>query len=153
MLKKILLVVVVLLAAVGAFVIYGTYKVVDVTLDEIVKEHEPQIRQYMQLGEEEQNKYILDNADVIIKDMIADAKPEEKADMELMEKAKGDPDVQKALINLGRSVMARGILRLESDLSAEVKAKYKKEADGLKDKFNQYCEALDAAGKKLKAAQ
>ena len=49
--------------------------------------------------------------------------------------------------------MARGILRLESDLSAEVKAKYKKEADGLKDKFNQYCEALDAAGKKLKAAQ
>ena len=153
MLKKILLVVAVLLVAVGAFVIYGTYKVVDITLDEIVKEHEPQIRQYMQLGEEEQNKYILDNADVIIKDMVADAKPEEKADMELMEKTKGDPDVQKATINLGRSVMARGILRLDDNLSAEVKAKYKKEADGLKDKFKQYFDALEVAGNKLKAAQ
>lgn len=153
MLKKILLIVVVLLAAVGAFVIYGTYKVVDITLDEIVKEHEPQIRQYIQLGEEEQNKYILDNADMIIKDMVADAKPEEKADMELVEKTKGDPDVQKTLINLGRSIMARGILRLDDNLSAEVKEKYKKEADGLKSKLEQYGNALEKATEKLKAAQ
>lgn len=153
MLKKILIVIVILLAAVGAFVIYGTYKVVDVTIDETVKEHEPQIRQYMQLGAEEQNKYILENADMIIKNIIAESKPEEKADMELMEKTKGDPDVQKAIIDLGRSVMAKAILRLESELSAEVKANYQKEADGLKDKFKRYCDAQEAAEKKLKAAQ
>lgn len=153
MLKKILLVVVVLLAAVGAFVVYGTYKVVDITLDEIVKEHEPQIRQYMQLSDEEQNKYILENADMIIKDMVADAKPEEKADMELVEKTKGDPEVQKTLINLGRSIMARGILRLDDNLSAEVKEKYKKEAEDLKSKLEQYGNALEKATEKLKAAQ
>lgn len=153
MLKKILIAVAVLLVAVGAFVVYGTYKVVDITLDEIVKEHEPQIRQYMQLSDEEQNKYILENADMIIKDMVADAKPEEKADMELVEKTKGDPDVQKTLINLGRSIMARGILRLDDNLSAEVKEKYKKEAEDLKSKLEQYGDALEKATEKLKAAQ
>ncbi|MBR3049974.1 MAG: hypothetical protein IKG61_00805, partial [Selenomonadaceae bacterium] len=55
--KKILLVIVVILAVIGAFTIYGSYKVVD----EAIKAKEPQLRQYVQMDEAAQNKYIVDN--------------------------------------------------------------------------------------------
>lgn len=154
MLKKVILTVVAVLIAGGALMLYGTYKVANVAIDEALKEHEPQLRQYMQMSEAEQNQYVLDNAAVLMKDIIADAKPEEKADMELIEKTKDDPVVQKALVELGRSVTAKAILRLDTltaDMSAEVKAKYQKESDEFKSKLEAYGQAVKAAEKNLNA--
>ena len=62
MLKKILLTIIAVLVAGGALMLYGTYK----AADEFVKKNEPQLRQYIQLDEAAQNKYVLENADDIL---------------------------------------------------------------------------------------
>ena len=70
MIKKIILTIVAVLVAGGALMIYGTYK----AADEFVKTNEPQLRQYAQLDEAEQNKYVLDHADEILAQASASVK-------------------------------------------------------------------------------
>lgn len=152
MIKKILLTVVVLLIVGGALMIYGTYKVAN----EVLKEQEPMLRQYVQMTEEEQNKYILEHADEIITKAAANAKPEEKADVELVEATKNDPAVKKALVDLGRALLAVAIMHSEpivNDINDDLKAKFQQEEDDLTNRLEKYSTALETAKEKLKAAQ
>ena len=152
MLKKIILTIIAVLVAGGALVIYGTYK----AADDFVQKNEPQLRQYVQLDEAAQNSYILEHADEIIAQAAANAKPEEKAETEIIEKTKSDPEVQKAVVNLGRAIMAAAILHSEpivKDLNDNLKAKFQKEKDELTDRLEKYGDVLKAAESKLKAAQ
>ncbi len=152
MIKKIILTIVAVLVAGGALMIYGTYK----AADEFVKTNEPQLRQYAQLDEAEQNKYVLDHADEILAQASASVKPEERADVELLEKIKDDPAVQKALADLGRAIMAAAILHSEpivQDLNDRLKEKFQQEKSQLTDRLEKYSEVMTKAGEKLKAAQ
>ena len=147
--KRILLTVVAVLVAGGAVMLYGTYKAVN----DAVKEKEPQLRQYVQLDEAAQNKYIVDNFTELLNgtDLDKDGKPEDKEKLEQFKKANAALDIQKAFVELGRSFMASAVLMSESianDLSADVKAKYQQESDQLEPRLDRYSKLLEAAGVK-----
>ena len=151
MLKKVLLTILVILAVGGALMMYGTYKVID----ETIKEKEPQLRQYVQMDEAAQNKFILDNVTELLEgiDLDKDGKPEEKEKLELLKKANTNPEIQQALIEVGRSFLATGVLMFDSiskDMSADVKAKYQKESDEFEARADKYSNLLEAAGLKIK---
>ena len=148
--KKVILTIVAVLVAGGALMLYGTYKVVDNTL----KEKEPQLRQYMQLDEAAQNKYIADNVTELLNgiDLDNDGKPEDKEQLELMKKANANPEIQQALVEVGRSFLASTILFSDSitkDMSADVKAKYEKESNEFETRLDKYTKLLEAAGVKI----
>ena len=147
--KKILLVIVVILAIIGAFTLYGTYKVVD----NAFKAKEPQLRQYMQLDEAAQNKFIIDNFTELLEgeDLNKDGKPEDKEQLELFKKANANPEIQQALADVGRSLMAKAILMsdaISKDMSADVKAKYQKESEQFEARADKYSKLLEVAGVK-----
>ncbi|MBR4641399.1 MAG: hypothetical protein IKO74_01605 [Selenomonadaceae bacterium] len=148
--KKVILTIVAVLVAGGALMLYGTYKVVDNTL----KEKEPQLRQYMQMDEAAQDKYISDNFTELLNgiDLDKDGKPEDKEQLELMKKANANPEIQKALVEVGRSFLASTILFSDSitkDMSADVKAKYEKESNEFETRLDKYTKLLEAAGVKI----
>ena len=152
MLKKILIGVVVLFIAGAALMTYGTYKVAD----EVLKEKEPQLRQYLQLDEAAQNQYVMEHANEVFGDMLKqDVKPEDKETVERFEAAQKYPEVQQAQLKLGRSLLAEAIIHSDAivkDLSADVKAKYQAEADKFTDNVKVYRDVLEQVGKKIKAA-
>ncbi|MBR0260602.1 MAG: hypothetical protein IJQ85_02300 [Selenomonadaceae bacterium] len=149
--KKIILTIVAVLFAGGALMMYGTYKAVDDTL----KQKEPQLRQYVQMDETAQNKYILDNVTELLAgiDLNKDGKPEDKEQMELFKKANtNNPEIQQALADVGRSFMAATVLLSESitkDMSADVKAKYEKESGEFETRLDKYTKLLEAVGIKI----
>lgn len=149
MLKKILLAILAILAIVGAVALYSTYKVVDTS----IKLKEPQLRQYVQMAEAAQNKYIVDNYVEIMDgmDINKDGTPEQKAELELFKQMNTDPNVKQALIELGRSLMATAVLmsdNVTNELSAENKAKYEQERDQLTTRLENYNKLLEAQGVK-----
>ena len=152
MIKKVLLTIVALLIVGGALMIYGTYKVTD----EALKEKEPILRQYVQMTEEQQNNYIIEHVDEIIDQAATSNKPEEKAGAEILEATKNDPAVQKAVVDLGRALLAAAVMHSEplvKDMNDSLKAKFQKEKDDLTNRLEKYSDALKAAEEKLKAAQ
>ena len=156
MLKKILIGVIVLFIAGAALMTYGTYKVVDEGLDDFVKEKEPQLRQYLQLDEAAQNKFVMEHGAEFLDMILKESKPEEKADIEFFQKANQNPEVQKAFIQLGRSIFAKGVLRSETlskNLPDDVKAKYQAEADKFTDNFKVYGEIVEQVDEKIKTAK
>ena len=156
MLKKILIGVIVLFIAGAALMTYGTYKVIDEGLDDFVKEKEPQLRQYLQLDEAAQNKFVMEHGAEFLDMILKESKPEEKADIEFFQKANQNPEVQKAFIQLGRSIFAKGVLRSETlskNLPDDVKAKYQAEADKFTDNFKVYGEIVEQVDEKIKAAK
>ncbi len=149
MLKKILLAILAILAIVGAVALYSTYKVVDTS----IKLKEPQLRQYVQMDEAAQNKYIVDNYVEIMDgmDINKDGTPEQKAELELFKQMNTDPNVKQALIEMGRSLMATAVLmsdNVTNELSAENKAKYEQERDQLTTRLENYNKLLEAQGVK-----
>lgn len=145
--KKVLLTIVAVLVAGGAVMLYGTYKVVD----DAVKAKEPQLRQYVQMDAAAQDKYIVDNFTELLNgaDLNKDGKPEDKETLERFKQANTNPEIQKALVELGRSFMASAALMSESitkDMSADVKDKYQKESDQLETRLDKYSKLLEAAG-------
>ncbi|MBR1646317.1 MAG: hypothetical protein IJ685_06020 [Selenomonadaceae bacterium] len=153
MLKKILLTIIAVLIAGGALMIYGTYKVAD----EAIKAKEPQLRQYIQLDEAAQNKYVIEHAEELLKEVTTeDVSPEDKEDMELFNEAQKYPEMQAALLKVGRSLFAKAIVHSDAivkDLSADVKAKYQAEADAFSDNLKVYGDTLKQIGDKIKAAK
>ena len=152
MIKKILLGLVVLGIIVVAFMGYGTYKVAD----EFLKEKEPQLRQYIQLDEAAQNKYILDNMNELFMkvDLDKDGKPEDKENLKRLMKLNEQPEIQNAFVNVGRSVLAGAILFSDSivkDMSADVKEKYQKEADEFEARADKYSKLIEAADPTFKS--
>lgn len=149
MLKKILLAILAILAVVGAVALYSTYKVVDTS----IKLKEPQLRQYVQMDEAAQNKYIVDNYVEIMDgmDINKDGTPEQKAELELFKQMNNDPNVKQALIEMGRSLMATAVLmsdNVTNELSAEDKTKYERERDQLTTRLENYNKLLEAQGVK-----
>ena len=145
--KKVLLTIVAILVAGFAVMLYGTYKVVDTAL----QAKEPQLRQYMQLDEAAQNKYIVDNFTELLEgaDLDKDGTPEDKEQLELLKKANTNPEIQQALADVGRSLMAEAILMSDAitkDMSADVKAKYQKESEQFETRADKYSKLLEAAG-------
>lgn len=148
MLKKILIAVLILGVIVVAFIGYSTYKLAN----EALKEQEPMLRQYMQMSMSEQNEYIITHAKEIIAQSLEKATPEDKAALELAEKTKDDPTVQRALVNFGRSFMAALIMHSDAivkDMIDDVKSDYQIEADALKANADAYDQALEDAKKRL----
>ena len=111
MIKKILLGVVILGLIAFAIIGYGTYKVAD----EALKEREPQLRQYLQLDAAAQDKYVLERIDDILStaDLDKDGKTEDKETIERLKELNTQPEIQNALIQFGRSVIATGIMLSE----------------------------------------
>lgn len=157
MIKKILIGLVILSAIVGVISVglmgYGTYKVAD----EVIKAQEPKLRHYIQLDEAAQNKYILENVDELLAkvDLDKDGKPEDKEKVQrLRELNSTQPEIQSALVDLGRSFMATGVMisdPIVKDLSADVKAKYEKESDQLEARLDKYSKLVDAVDPSLLA--
>ena len=148
MLKKILIAVLILGVIAVAFIGYSSYRLAD----EVIKEQEPELRQYIQMSEKVQNAYVLEHAKDIISRAKLYAKPEEKASLELADKTKDDPAVQKALLDFGRSFMAMLIVHSDAiakDMSADVKSKYQSEADKFTASLDAYSNALEDAKKRL----
>ncbi|MBR6713602.1 MAG: hypothetical protein IKI76_11510 [Selenomonadaceae bacterium] len=148
--KKVLLVILVILAIIGAFTIYGSYKVVD----NAIQAKEPQLRQYVQMDEAAQNKYLIDNYLEIMDgvDINKDGTPEEKAELELLKQVNTAPDVKQALIEMCRSLMATAVLmsdNVTNELSASDKAKYQQERSQLETRLDKYGKLLEAAGMKI----
>ncbi|MBQ3451634.1 MAG: hypothetical protein IJL12_04595 [Selenomonadaceae bacterium] len=156
MFKKILIVFAIIgvIAVIGFVALgYGTYKIAD----GVLTKYEPQMRQYIQMDEAAQNKYVLENigkflADVKI-DIDRDGKPEDKESIKRLLELNTQPEIEKALINVGRSLMAMGITASDSivkDMSADVKAKYEKETEEFEARLNKYSELIEAADPSFK---
>ena len=129
--------------------IYGSYKVVD----NAIQAKEPQLRQYVQMDEAAQNKYIVDNYIDIMDgvDINKDGTPEQKAELELLKQVNTAPDVRQALVEMGRSLMATAVLmsdNVTNELSADDKAKYQQERDQLTARLEKYSDLVEAAGVK-----
>lgn len=140
-----------ILGVIGVAVMgYSTYKIAN----EALKEKEPQLRQYMALDEAAQNKYVLEHIDELLTqvDLDKDGKPEDKEKIELLKKLNTQPDIQNALADAGRSFMAKAIMlsdHIVKDMSADVKAKYEKEAGQLEARFEKYGKLAEAAEPRL----
>ena len=150
LLKKILIGVVILGVIVVALIGYGTYT----AADEALKQHEPQLRQYLQMDEAAQNKYVLDNIiEVSAKvDLDKDGKPEDKEKIERFLKLNTQPDIQKALVDVGRSTVAKFIIMSEpivKDMTPDIKAKYEKEAEEFDMRAEKYRKLIEAADPSL----
>ena len=151
MLKKVLIGVVILGAIVVAFLGYSTYKVAD----EVLKEAEPRLRNYLQMDEAAQNQYILNNFNEVLPevDLNKDGKPEDKERLQRLMKLNEQPEIQKAFIDVNRSSLAGLILSYEpivKDMSADDKAKYEKEAKEFEARADKYSKLVEAADPTLK---
>ena len=147
--KKIFIGVVVLGIIVAALLGISTY----MFADEVVKAHEPQLRQYIQLDTAAQNEYIIKNADELLLQAATEAtEPQDKAEMELLNKAKDDPEFRKALVDLGRSFLARAIMHSDAivkEMSEAQKTQYQNEADKLSASIKEYDAARKAVLSRL----
>ena len=152
MFKKLFLLIVAVLIAGGALVVFGTYK----AADDFVAKNEPQLRQYAQMDEAAQNQYIVEHADEIISQASTEADSAGKSEASLLMKIKDDPAVQKATADLGRAIMAAAILHsdaLAQELNASLKEKFRQEKNELTNRLEKYKEVLEAEEAKFKAAQ
>lgn len=128
--KKLLLAVGILAALGIGLLSYGVMKFEDVYTEKI----KPDMQQYVQMNQEEQDKYIITNLEKLLKGIQSeDAKTDDKVKMDL-EAVQKDEAVRQAGVAFGRSVCAH-LINVSEDitktLSPEDKAKYKKEADAL----------------------
>lgn len=150
MIKKIFLTIVAVLVAGAALSIYGMY----MAADDVIKTSEPQLREYVQMDEPAQNKYVLDHADELLAQAALETDdPEDKQTLNLWSEIKNDPAVQKATTELGRAILAAAVLHSEAivkDMNAQLKAKFEQEKSELTDRLAKYSDVVDAAEKALK---
>lgn len=110
--------------------------------DEYIKEKEPEVRQYVQMTETEQNSYVEKNMDELFMSISKEIKPDDKdIDQAKLEEMKNDPELRAAGIKLGRSILASfamGSENISKELSAEDKTKYQAEADSLETRIDDY---------------
>jgi len=147
--KKILLTIVAVLVAGAALSIYGMYT----AMNNVVKTNETQLREYVQMDDAAQDKYVLEHADDLLEQVAVEAKDsDEKKDANLLLEIKNDPAVQKATTELGRAILAAAILHSEpivKDMNAQLKAKFEQEKSEFTDRLTKYADALDAAEKQF----
>ena len=115
-----------------------------------VKEKEPELRQYVQMTEEEQNSYIEKNTDELFRkiDVYAEKNKDDLTaeEKESWKKFESDPEAKAASLQLGRSLVAGLIMSSENivkELSAEDKEKYEKESELLSERTEIYKNLLE----------
>lgn len=145
-----------ILAIIGAIVIV-TIVVLGITTcgvmkvaDDWVKEKEPEMRQYVQMNEAEQNAYVEKHMDELFRrvDVYAEKHSAESTpeDREVWKKFENDPEAKAAGLQLGRSLVAALVMSSENitnELSTEDKAKYEKESNELETRTDAYTKIAD----------
>lgn len=150
--RKVFLIVGIL--AIMVFVVLGvTMCGVMKVADEWVKEKEPELRQYVQMTEIEQNEYVEKHKDELFRRVEEYVEAhQENASKEVREKwaeFEKDPEAKAAGIQLGRSIVAALIMASEpiiKELSADDNAKYEKEASETEDRTEIYKKLLEKYG-------
>lgn len=107
-----------------------------------LQEKEPEFRQYVTMSTEEQNAYIEKNISELAQIIMHDANSTEKANFDKMQ---ADLELKAAELQFGRSVVAGLILSSENivkDLSEDIKAQFKAEADALDARSHKYTELM-----------
>ena len=143
-----------ILAVIGAIVIVA-FVVLGVTTcgimkvaDEALKEREPQLRQYVQMTEEEQNAYVEKNMDELFAGISREIKPDDtKIDKEKLAEMEKDPAVRAAGIQLGRSLVATFIISSDAilkDLSDEDKSKFQAESAEMEKRLEAHSKLVNA---------
>ena len=87
-------------------------------------------------------------------DLDKDGKPEDKEKLARLKELNSQPEIQKALIDAGKSLMAVAIMLSEpivNDLTPELKAKYQTESDELEARVEKYSKLIEAADPSFKA--
>ena len=140
MAKKILMIVGALVLV--AIVVLGvTMCGVKQVADEKLKEKEPQLRQYVQMTEVDQNTYVEKNMNELFTTIIGELKDDKEISKENLQKLESDPEAKAAGIQLGRSIVAMFIISSDNivkDLSPADKDKYTKESDELSNRLDAY---------------
>jgi hypothetical protein len=146
MIKKILLGALILGIIAFAIIGYGTYKIAD----EALKEQEPKLRQYVQMDEAAQNQYVLENIEELLSKIDVDENDpaDKKEKWERIRELNAQPEIQSALINVGRSFTASVIMISSSiveEMTPETKEKYEKEAKEFEARMEKYKDLVNAA--------
>ena len=140
MAKKILMIVGALVLV--AIVVLGvTMCGVKQVADEKLKEKEPQLRQYVQMTEVDQNTYVEKNMNELFTTIIGELKDDKEISKENLQKLESDPEAKEAGIQLGRSIVAMLIISSDNivkDLIPADKDKYTKESDELSNRLDAY---------------
>ena len=140
MAKKILMIIGALVLV--AIVVLGvTMCGVKQVADEKLKEKEPQLRQYVQMTEVDQNTYVEKNMNELFTTIIGELKDDKEISKENLQKLESDPEAKEAGIQLGRSIVAMLIISSDNivkDLIPADKDKYTKESDELSNRLETY---------------
>ena len=110
--------------------------------DEYIKEREPEVHQYVQMTETDQNAYVEKNMDELFMSISNEIKPDdENIDQAKLKEMENDPELRAAGIKLGRSILANfamGSENISKELSDDDKKKYQAEADTLEACIDDY---------------
>lgn len=137
-----------LLIAVGVLAILGVVGVILVgnKIDTVIKEKEPEFRQYLTMTPEEQNAYVEKNLDIFMQMVMRNSEEKAKA---AYDKIKNDPEVRAAAVDFGRSVVAGFIMASEpivKDMAEDMKAKIQAEVDAAQSRGDKYKALLEKYG-------
>ncbi len=148
-----------ILAIIGAIVIVGII-VLGVTTcgvmkiaDDWVKEKEPELRQYVQMTEQEQNAYVEKHMDELFRriDAYAESHRENSTQEERNKWAKfeSDSEAKSAGVQLGRAIVAALVMASEpitNELSSADKEKYQNESEQIEKRTEIYTGFLEKFG-------
>ena len=118
-----------------------TYGIVKLS-NNVMEKLEPEMKQYVKMSTEEQDKYVIDNMENLL------LKLKQFDDEDSISLIKTDPAVRQAGIDVGRSLCASVIVDTDSiaaELTPAEKEKYKKEAaeaEARNDKFSKEMERV-----------
>lgn len=132
---------------IGALVLIGivvfgvTMCGVSKVAEEKLKEKEPQLRQYVQMTEIDQNAYVEKNMNDLFTTIIGELQEDNEVPKENFKNLEEDPEAKAAGIQLGRSIVAMLIISSENivkDLTPADKEKYEKESNDLTNRLDTY---------------
>ena len=153
----------IILSIIGAIVVVA-FIVLGVTTcgimkvaDDWVKEKEPELRQYVQMNEQEQNSYVEKHMDELFRrvDEYTESHKENSTqeNRDNWARFESDSEAKEAGIQLGRSLVAALIMASEpitNELSATDKEKYQAESEDIERRTEIYTSFMEKYGLKKK---
>lgn len=123
-----------------------TYGIVKLS-NNVMEKLEPEMKQYVRMSTEEQDKYVIDNMENLL------LKLKQFDDEDSISLIKTDPAVRQAGIDVGRSLCASVIVDTDSiaaELTPAEKEKYKKEAAEAEARDDKFSKEMERALKNKK---
>ncbi len=123
-----------------------TYGIVKLS-NNVMEKLEPEMKQYVKMSTEEQDKYVIDNMENLL------LKLKQFDDEDSISLIKTDPAVRQAGIDVGRSLCASVIVDTDSiaaELTPAEKEKYKKEAAEAEARDDKFSKEMERALKNKK---